>query len=57
VLEFLSAKSSIEYGISKTPVSGFLVRILGYKAEQLHDCLQVIARMVESTPTIIHSPG
>jgi hypothetical protein len=57
VLEFLSAKSSIEYGISKTPVSGFLVRILGYKAEQLHDCLQVISGMIASTPAFIPSPG
>jgi urease accessory protein len=56
VLEFLSTKSSIEYGISKTPVSGFLLRILGYKAEQLHDCLQIISGMIVSAPTIIHTP-
>jgi hypothetical protein len=55
VLEFLSSKPSIEYGISKTSASGFLVRILGYKAEQLYDCLQVISRMVESAPAIMHT--
>ena len=49
VLDYLATQSFIEYGITRTSIPGFMVRILGYKAEQLHQCLNAIASLVHST--------
>lgn len=40
---FLLQQQEITFGISTLPHSGFIVRILGYKAEQLFNCLNRIA--------------
>lgn len=53
VHQYLTLQLSIEFGVSKTPVSGFLVRILGYKAEQLHDCLREIASMIYKPKNVL----
>lgn len=55
VLEFLSTATSIEYGVSKTPANGFLVRILGFKAEQLHDILKRVAGIIETKHLLINA--
>ena len=38
----LQAEQNIEYGYTALPIPGFLLRILGYKAEQLHQCLKTV---------------
>ena len=48
VYEYLQLQNAIEFGISKTPCKGFIVRIHGYKAEQLHNCLNAIAGIVQA---------
>jgi urease accessory protein len=51
--EYLSGQTEIIFGITAAPVNGLIIRILGYKAEQMHDCLKVIAKIAEqSTKTI-----
>jgi urease accessory protein len=42
---YLSQQKEITYGISTLPVAGLIVRILGYKAEQLFNCLNRIATL------------
>jgi urease accessory protein len=44
--EMLSIQTQITYGITEMPKNGLLVRILGYKGEQLHNCLIKIADMI-----------
>ena len=41
--ELVSSQEGISIGISAAPVNGLMVRILGQKAEQLFDCLKLIA--------------
>jgi urease accessory protein len=36
----LSVEENICFGVSALPVNGVIVRLLGYKAEQLYNCLQ-----------------
>jgi urease accessory protein len=56
VFDFLSSLANIEFGISKTPCAGFVVRILGYKAEQLHNCLKSVAKIIQMNAfSTIHS--
>lgn len=43
---YLAAQPGILYGITTPPVNGLMVRLLGQKAEQLHDCLKAIAQIV-----------
>ena len=38
-------------GVSALPVNGIIVRLLGYKAEQLYNCLQKIADLLYSCTT------
>ncbi|CAN5699705.1 urease accessory protein UreD [soil metagenome] len=45
---FIAGEKELVYGITETPVRGLLVRILGQKAEQLHDCLKGIAAILTS---------
>ncbi|MEP7144424.1 MAG: urease accessory protein UreD [Ferruginibacter sp.] len=53
VNNFLSNQAGIIFGITEAPVNGLIVRILGYKAEQLHDCLKAIAVLL---PQMIFKP-
>ncbi len=57
VYEWLLLKTGIEFGISKAPIQGFIVRILGYKAEQLHDCLKAISHIVLNTSILATGGG
>ena len=41
--KMLAAQKSICFGVSALLVNGLIVRILGYKGEQLYNCLQMIA--------------
>jgi urease accessory protein len=43
---FLLQQQEITFGISTLPYNGFIVRILGYKAEQLFNCLNRIASCI-----------
>ncbi len=55
----LSAQPGITYGITAAPVSGLVIRLLGYKAEQLFDCLKRLAQLlthaVDTTKTITYA--
>ena len=53
----LSKEEGISYGVSALAVSGCMVRILGYKAEQLYNCLQSIAQFIERTKITNKLPG
>ena len=43
VKELLSKQAGIIFGVTAAPVNGLIIRILGNKAEQLHDSLKTIA--------------
>jgi urease accessory protein len=45
--ELLSQETDIEFGVSAAPVNGILVRIMGNGAEQLMDCLHLIAKNLD----------
>lgn len=47
--ELLSAQKQISIGITAAPVNGLIVRLLGQKAEQLFDCLKLIAGCLPQT--------
>jgi urease accessory protein len=42
ILEYLQAESTISFGVSALPVKGLIIRLLGYKAEQLFTILKNI---------------
>jgi urease accessory protein len=44
IIDVLQQQKNIAFGVSATPANGVIVRILGNGAEQLYDCLQMIAR-------------
>ena len=44
--EYLSGQAEMEYGITAAPVKGWIIRLLGYKAEQLFDCLKKITALL-----------
>ncbi|MEO6522773.1 MAG: urease accessory protein UreD [Mucilaginibacter sp.] len=48
---FLTEQNDITYGITETPKNGLLIRILGYKGEQLYHCLNQIAQVINQTKT------
>lgn len=52
ITDHLSLQKNIEFGVSALPVKGLIVRIMGQKAEQLHDCLKHIATLVASSKLI-----
>jgi urease accessory protein len=57
----LCQQPNIIFGITAAPVNGLIIRLLGQKAEQLHDCLKEIAsylpqEYVEVAVPGIHSP-
>ena len=43
---YLLTEEEIMFGITAAPVNGLVVRLLGYKAEQLHACLKIIAEKI-----------
>jgi urease accessory protein len=43
ITEFLSTQTEITFGITAAPINGFILRMLGHKAEQLFDCIKTIA--------------
>jgi urease accessory protein len=43
VRELISSQKDISMGITAAPAKGIIVRLLGQKAEQLFDCLKMIA--------------
>lgn len=47
VTELLASIEDIAFGITTAPIHGIIVRILGNKAEQLHNGLQSIALLVQ----------
>jgi urease accessory protein len=49
VHEYLSLQKEMISGITSAPVNGLLIRLLGYKAEQLHDCLKAIHKIIYAT--------
>lgn len=48
VSEWLALQQDVTFGISALPVNGCIVRILGYKGEQLYNCLKWIAAYLQS---------
>ncbi len=54
----LAEQQGIVFGISSAPVNGLILRILGQKAEQLHNCLKAVAGILPQTvspKTISHA--
>jgi urease accessory protein len=51
IYEYLSQQEEIISGVSVTGGNGLIVRILGYKAEQLYDHLQQITKLLQQKPT------
>ncbi len=49
LIELLSTQKDISFGITTAPVNGLIVRMLGQKAEQLFDCLKLIAGHLPQT--------
>ncbi len=45
---YLSKQHNIVFGISELQLNGLIVRVLGQKAEQLYDCLKMIALILET---------
>ncbi len=53
IYEHLSLQEGIEFGVSSLQKNGLVLRLLGYKAEQLYDCLKSTAAMFQ-TQTLLH---
>ncbi|MEO6719721.1 MAG: urease accessory protein UreD [Ferruginibacter sp.] len=49
---FLGGQNNIMFGITKAPVKGLIIRLLGQKAEQLYDCLVKMGEMINTGKTI-----
>ncbi|MEO5943221.1 MAG: urease accessory protein UreD [Ferruginibacter sp.] len=52
---YLSEQNEIIFGITTAPINGIIIRLLGQKAEQLHNCLKEVSSNI-SLFTIPHSP-
>lgn len=48
VIELLEIEIEMVFGISETPVPGLIIRLLGQRAEQLHDCMKRIASLLSN---------
>ncbi|MEN9571921.1 MAG: hypothetical protein RL172_3152 [Bacteroidota bacterium] len=58
ILQLLAAETNIQYGVSSAPVSGLLIRLLGYGAEQLYSLLQNILALAQPEQVkILHHAG
>lgn len=53
--EYLSLQQEIVFGITTPTANGLIIRLLGYKAEQLHDCLKAITKIIEQKTKTISS--
>ena len=49
ISEFLSTHNEIAFGVTAAPINGLIIRLLGQKAEQLHNCLKMIADKIITT--------
>lgn len=49
VIGLLQQQQYVEFGVSSLPVNGMIVRLLGYKAEQLFDILKNISCLLSQT--------
>ena len=47
IYNYLSLLENVSFGVSVTPANGLIVRVLGYKAEQLHNCLKHISTIIQ----------
>lgn len=52
--EYLSLQPEIAFGITTPAINGLIIRLLGYKAERLHDCLKAITKIIERQTKIIN---
>jgi len=52
---FLTGQAHITYGITEAPKNGLIIRILGQKAEQLHNCLKAIANMINAKKVVAYA--
>jgi urease accessory protein len=57
--EYLLLQGEIVFGITAAPVNGLIIRLLGYKAEQLHDQLKAITKIIDQatkkrSPIVTH---
>jgi len=43
--QWLSGQENVCFGVSFLPVNGIIVRMLGFKGEQLYDCLKMITNL------------
>jgi urease accessory protein len=50
ISELLNEEEDVCFGVSVLPVNGLTVRLLGYRGEQLYECLKQITQLIESTP-------
>lgn len=48
VYEYLLMQKELIFGVTIVPVNGLIVRLLGYKAAQLYDCLQAINKILST---------
>ncbi len=55
IAALLTEQSGISHGITEAPKNGLIVRILGQKAEQLHNCLKTIAGIINTQQTIAYA--
>jgi urease accessory protein len=46
IYNYLTLLENVSFGVSVTPGNGLIVRVLGYKAEQLHDSLKHISTLI-----------
>ena len=49
VVDYLAQQPDMLYGVTATPVNGLIVRMLGQRGEQLHQCLKTIAHLLPQT--------
>jgi len=54
---YLSRQPDILYGITTPAVKGLVIRLLGYKAEQLFDCLTKMAALLSPQPKPVSYAG
>jgi urease accessory protein len=52
VNDYLQLQPAISFGITTPVVNGMLVRLLGYKAEQLYNCLKAIEKIIAAQHAI-----
>ncbi len=46
LIDWLSLQEGIMYGLSETQTNGLVIRLLGNKAEQLHECLKTMTEIL-----------